>query len=1019
MFGIISFSHLSDKELTELIGVEHGQVISFSDFNSLIYKHNSDIPDTNNLETCDPEINSLNAVSFGDSDYVYEEEFVCSLSNMFFTILLYNINSIPRNLEKFLLSVSMHENRHLINLMAFCETKLSDDIEHLYHIEGYTLITNNRNSYGGGVCLYLKNEISFNTLWESSIKNDVLESLFVRANFVNETVTVGVLYRRPNGSILLFLEVLENILENLDTKNRPCIIMGDFNINLLHEDNRNVKAFVELFSSYGYSPCINKPTRIGKHSATLLDHIWTNDTHIISKAGIILTDVSDHLAPYVNCRVSTESVDRLVFRYRDYNNVNRTDLCAAMQEELSRVDLDEFGYERVVGNVMNVINRVIKDKIPLKSVKINRKSVKNPWMTSDILNHINEKRKLYKRFLKRPITYGEQYRACRNRVNRMIEEAKQQHYCRKFNCYTGDGKKTWKVINEIINSKIQRHATVDQLSVDEVITSDPKIISNYMNNYFSCIGSDLSKKIPSCNKSPLSYLPRVYPEFTLNPTTTEEIENIIKTLRDSAAGYDDIHIRAIKLTASVLSPILSKLINKSFQLGIFPSVFKMSKVTPIFKGGNASNVSDYRPVSVLPSVSKIYEKAMYDRLYSFFQDNNILIQEQYGFRKALSPNLALRNLIEYILQAQGNGRYSISVFLDLKKAFDTLDHSILLNKLKRYGIKNVKYDWFNSYLSNRCQFTVVNNVRSSVSNISTGVPQGSILGPLLFLTYINDIVESSSLLKFILFADDTNLTLSGSNLKNISLIINEELNKVAIWLQSNKLSLNINKTHYIVFAGNKQNDYSINLKISNKNLERSSTIKYLGIWIDDKLSWKAHVDHIKSKLSKTTGILHKIKHLLNVETLLLLYYSIAYPYLQYCNLVWGMATTITTKPLQLLQKRIIRIITKKKSDAHTHELFKQQKILKIQDIYTLECLKYVHKCLHSDAPTLHTASHVHTLNTRHRQQLRPAFPHTQAQKRFVNYHGCIQWNNLPNAIRNCNNKDTFKINLKKHLINMY
>ena len=247
----------------------------------------------------------------------------------------------------------------------------------------------------------------------------------------------------------------------------------------------------------------------------------------------------------------------------------------------------------------------------------------------------------------------------------------------------------------------------------------------------------------------------------------------------------------MKKSVSVLAPVIAKMINISFQTGIFPDKLKIAKVTPIYKGGKEDNITNYRPISILPCFSKIYERVMYNRLVEFLDHNQILTKEQFGFRKNYSPKLALTKLFDLILNNLGNNKFAISVFLDLKKAFDTLNHEILIQKLNYYGIRGKYNDWFSSYLRNRLQCTVLQNVTSNYVNITTGVPQGSTLGPLLFLIYINDIIKCSELLNFTIFADDTNITYADSNQDSLITTLNSELNKVSTWLLSNRLSLNI------------------------------------------------------------------------------------------------------------------------------------------------------------------------------------------------------------------------------------
>lgn len=657
---------------------------------------------------------------------------------------------------------------------------------------------------------------------------------------------------------------------------------------------------------------------------------------------------------------------------------------------------------------------------PKKNIYIKNKEVNKPWISEELGEYIKERHRLYKKYIKKPITFGKQYRKYRNKVNNMLETAKRNYYMSKLNMAAGNGKETWKVIREIVKGKCNQASNIEQINVNGQKVTDPNVICNQFNSYFSSVGQKLASEIPASDSSPLQYLIGNYPDMELSDTSPQEILSIIKDLKDSGPGHDEIHIKVIKQAAIILAPVISRLINLSFGLGKFPEKLKIAKIISIYKGGKDEEVNNYRPISILSSINKIFERAMYDRVIKFLKENAILTDKQFGFRKNRSPHSAILSMINQILHALDNKFYTIGIFLDLRKAFDTIDHSILLSKLRHYGIRNKAYNWFKSYLTNRQQYTVVNDSCSDFAEVSTGVPQGSTLGPLLFLIYINDIVRSSNILEFTLFADDTSIILSGPNLVNLTTIINSELKYVSTWLSANKLSLNISKTHYMVFAGSRGTDENLSIKICDNNIERCYSTKYLGIIIDCKLTWKEHVKYIHGKLSKSCGIMYKIKHILDRKTRLTLYYSLFYPYIQYCIVVWGMAAKSILTPLIIIQKRIVRIISDVNYNEHTDPLFKNLGVLKLNDVYLLESLKYVHCQLNSQQTiTFLRSSDVHNVNTRYNNQLRPPLPRTELSKRFISYSGCIKWNNLPIDIQIVRSNTTFKIKAKKFIVNKY
>ena len=335
---------------------------------------------------------------------------------------------------------------------------------------------------------------------------------------------------------------------------------------------------------------------------------------------------------------------------------------------------------------------------------------------------------------------------------------------------------------------------------------------------------------------------------------------------------------------------------------------------------------------------------MFNRIYTFFDSQNILSDSQYGFRKGLSTKMALISAIDYITDSLDNKSHTAGVFLDLSKAFDTVNHNILLSKLNHYGIRGNALQWFKSYLSNRTQGVKYNDVVSSSRAIGIGVPQGSILGPLLFIIYINELPVVVPKLKSIIFADDTTLFLSSSDLFQLKQDLNKELKQLSQWFESNKLSINIKKTHYMLFSLNKNvQNTQFDVKINETSIEKVSNTKFLGVYIDENLNWVPHINHVCKKLRKSVGILKKAKPLLNEKSLITLYYSFLYPYLTYCHLIWGNAASTHLKRIVILQKKAIRLICGEDFLAHTDPLFQRTKIIRFQELYKYFTLLFVFK----------------------------------------------------------------------------
>ena len=394
----------------------------------------------------------------------------------------------------------------------------------------------------------------------------------------------------------------------------------------------------------------------------------------------------------------------------------------------------------------------------------------------------------------------------------------------------------------------------------------------------------------------------------------------------------------------------------------------------------------------------------------------VLCKEQYGFRKNKSTSDAVNELLTNIYDDINKGEHFGAIFLDLSKAFDTVSHDILLAKLEHYGIRGTSLKLLESYLTNRKQYVTVNGHKSQTQVVNIGVPQGSVLGPLLFLIYINDLPLSTNNMKSILFADDTTFFTSHKDIHNLSQKMTDELLLVKEWLISNCLILNVNKTYYMIFS-TRSIPNNIRISIGENLIERKASGKFLGMLLDDKLTFKEHINSIKCKVSKMAGILYKLKDKFPLEILHKLYYSLIYPHLIYCILAWGSAKSTYLSPLLMLQKRIVRILTNSSYYAHSDPLFKQLCLLKVKDLYEMQCQIFMHKTMKlNNYPVykekISTFQIEHNYGTRG-SLLRTPFYRTEICKQSLLYQGIKNWNNLPEDIKN----STLN-NIKKHTKNL-
>ena len=558
-----------------------------------------------------------------------------------------------------------------------------------------------------------------------------------------------------------------------------------------------------------------------------------------------------------------------------------------------------------------------------------------PWMTNSLRTKITEKNKLGLQALKKPNNkeLNKTYKTCRNEIISELRNTEIKYYSNELELHKNDLSKSWKILRLIIGKDSTNSKRKLTFNINNTLVTDSEVIANEFNNFFVSIGPTLASNI-TCSKDPLTYVNGIANSIVVPNVICMDVRTVISSLKNSSPGFDGIpSFVANQCIDNFIEP-LTYIINMSFMEGVFPSELKLAKVVPIFKSGDSTKMSNYRPISILSFFSKIFEKLMYNIVNNFLYKNDIIYKYQFGFRKKHSTQHAIITLVDRITSSLDSGDLVIGVFLDLKKAFDTVDHQILTKKLFSYGIRGNTLKWFQSYLTDRSQYVTYDGIESKVLPIKYGVPQGSILGPLLFIIYMNDIFNVSNFLFTILYADDTCVTLDGKSLENLITLMNQELHLLYIWLQSNKLTLNVQKTYYIIFhrARLKLHNTTIDLQMGDCNLNKANNLKYLGVIIDDPISWVHHITYIKNKISKGIGIMSKASKYLQRKSLLTLYYSYIYPYMIYCIEAWGNASNCHLDQLYKIQKKVIRLISFTNYGISSATTFKKLEILPLNKL---------------------------------------------------------------------------------------
>ena len=431
-------------------------------------------------------------------------------------------------------------------------------------------------------------------------------------------------------------------------------------------------------------------------------------------------------------------------------------------------------------NFISVINEQYCKFFPLKNKHISLKRLKKPWINSHIMFLIREKSKYFSQYKLGLISKNTNNRF-KNKISKIVLKARNDFYLNTFDRYKTRIKKSWKTIKYLLGQNTSRH-TIKELIINNTTYSSDETIALEFNRFFSEIAPKLERDLPTTSLSPLNWMPPpLNSSFRLHPITENECGKIIKNLKNSKTNVNQMPVSILKLvSAQIVSP-LSQIINKCFKLGVFPDCLKIGRVVPIFKSGIRSDPTNYRPITILPYISKIFESSICIRLVKFFEKFSLLTESQFGFRSKKSTCDALIKFSNSIYDSLNSKKILATILIDYKKAFDTISHEILIEKLNFYGVRGIPLRWIQNYLQNRKQVVSVGSSVSPTCEISFGIPQGACLGPFLFLAYVNDLARVSPLLDTILFADDTTLSMSDPNFNQLSLNINEELDKIRSW----------------------------------------------------------------------------------------------------------------------------------------------------------------------------------------------------------------------------------------------
>ena len=948
-------------------------------------------------------------------------------SELFLYLNIQSLNKHKNELEQL-----VYEKKPLVVVLS--ETRITEDfLSYEIDLIGYkSFVCYSNSRFTGGVIIYVSNLCKYeNYFMLSECPNYWCVGVFIKCDVY--TGYVMGMYHSPSSSDAEFLTYLNNLLESYII-DKNIIIIGDFNINVQINSFYSMK-LIQLMESYGFKQYIHEATRITQNSRTIIDLVFSN---IEVSTEIANVNISDHLGIEIwwnhICRNNKSEKEVITYDKRDYNSFNQDIFDRELNNQLETLNKDE-NLNVITNNFVNTILKTLDKNAPLVKVEKAVEWIGKEWFDTETREMCKQKNQMFKKAITSNLDdEWVLYKDMRNKTSITIKNKKKSYIQNKIVQNKYSPKHQWKFLKQIVKGF---HIETCNLNIQFDNVDDTNNLATKFNKYFI---NSIYLLVESFDHTQLDnaelynenekWVTSVFDKF--KNINCDKLNKILQSLPNKNDIYYNVPIEIIKKSKNIIDNTLTLIINKSLDNGLVPDNWKISTIIPIEKVQNTKKASDFRPINTLPIFEKTLEIVVKEQLVQYLDNNKILIDEQSGFRRKHSCETAIQLVLNDWKTSIDNRKLVGILFLDLKRAFETIDRNILLIKLSKYGISGVVLKWFKSYLTNRKQRVKYNKEFSDEINIDYGVPQGSVLGPILFIIYINDLLRYLKSIcpdfefKLHIFADDTIIYVEGDNIDNIQDRLQRLLLLTEKWMLINRLIFNLIKTKIMLLRSSHKIINSQISIISNNGtvIDEVEEIKYLGVLIDNKLNFNKHIDYMVRKSGKKISYFNRLGKYLNSYTKMTLYKSLIAPHFEYCSTVLITANRGQIDKLQIQQNRAMRFILGCDKYTSIRLMLDTLNFLSIEQRVHLNVLTFIFKILNHLTPNYLFDVICPLLNldnsrrtTRQLTDIQPRFCKTTSAQKSLFYFGVQMYNKLPVKIKQSDTIAKFKREVCKHVKN--